>query len=222
MKRKHLILLISVILSSLTFLCHGADNVKWGAKLSVEGVFPTRLKSGENSFKLFHNGIGFSIGAVSDISLGSDLFVEPGLSFFYTKYKYDLTIMDDSFNQEVDPPLTKMGLQLPVMIGYQAHFTDRVGIRLYLGPQIRYAFAGKVGIKDPELRKENESLLLWDSNRRFELSWKAGIGVPIDNFMISVEADFGLTNITKTTTITGNTPWRMRENRVGGAITYFF
>ena len=222
MKRKSLILLISIIISAATFTSHADGKVRWGAKLSVEGVMPTKLKSGDSSFKMFHNGVGFTLGAVSHINFGREFFVEPGLSFFYSKYKYDLTIMDTPAKQEVDPPLTKMGMQLPVVVGYQANFTDMIGIRLYMGPQIRYAFAGKVGIKDPQLREENESLLLWDCNRRFELSWKAGIGVPIDNFMISAEADFGLTNLTKTTTITGDLPWRMREFRVGGAITYYF
>lgn len=222
MKRKSLILLISLVISALAFSSRADDKVRWGAKLSVEGVLPTKLKSGDSSFKLFHNGVGFTVGAVSHINIASEFFVEPGLSFFYSKYKYDITLMENLDKVEVNPPLTKMGVQLPVVLGYQANFTDMIGIRLYMGPQIRYAFAGKVGIKDPELREEYEPLLLWDCNRRFELSWKAGIGVPIDNFMISAEADFGLTNLTKTTTITGDHPWRMREFRVGGAFTYYF
>lgn len=222
MKRKRLILLISTIIPALSISSHAEDEVVWGAKLSVEGVLPTKLKSGDSSFKLFNNGAGFSIGAVSHINIASEFFVEPGLSFFYSKYNYDLTLMESLDKVEENPPLSKMGLQLPVVVGYQANFTDMIGIRFYMGPQIRYAFAGKVGIKDPELKKENESLLLWDSNRRFELSWKAGIGVPIERFMISAEADFGLTNLTKTTTLTGDLPWRMREFRVGGAITYYF
>lgn len=222
MKRIPVILLIAVILSVLPNSSKAGDKVTWGAKLSAEGVMPSKLKSGDSSFKLFHNGAGFSIGAVSHINIAREFFVEPGLSFFYSKYKYDLTIIDTPDKQEVNPSLSKMGLQLPILFGYQANFTDMIGIRLYMGPQLRYAFAGHVGINDPELRKENESLLLWDSNRRFELSWKAGIGVPINRFMISAEADFGLTNLSKTTTITGNLPWRMREIRIGGAITYYF
>ena len=222
MKRKSLILLISIIISAATFTNHADGKVRWGAKLSVEGVLPTKLKSGDSSFKLFHNGAGFSIGAVSHINIASEFFVEPSLSFFYSKYNYDLTLMESLDKVEENPSLSKMCLQLPVVVGYQANFTDMIGIRFYMGPQIRYAFAGKVGIKDPELRKDNESLLLWDSNRRFELSWKAGIGVPIERFMISAEADFGLTNLTKTTTLTDNRPYRMREFRVGGAITYYF
>lgn len=221
MKKLKFALLLSGLLLTTTAAEAKKDIVTWGAKLTVDAERPTKWHFKDHSFRMFHNGVGFTLGAVANFDLGHNMSLEPGLSFFYSKYNYDLVLGYES-NMEKDPPFTKIGFQLPVLFGYTFNFSDHFGLRLYTGPQVRWAFGGSIGIKDPQVKKDYETLLLWESNRRFDCSWKFGIGFPIYNFMISAEADLGMTNMAKGSTITGNNPWVQHENRIGAGVTYYF
>lgn len=226
MNRKFQLLITGLIICGVNFIASASDSNKvcWGIKVTGDAEFPSKWHGQYNSVKMFHNGSGFTIGGVSNIYIGKNFYFEPGVSFFYSNYKYDLVV---AYLTSENPKLTKYGLEVPTVFGYKIDFSDRIGLRIFTGPQIRYAFGGKIGIKDSQFEdsqsiEETKNLLLWDTNRRFDCSWKVGVGLPIDRFMISVEADFGLTNLYKTSTLMGSSKWRYRENRVGAGLTYYF
>lgn len=221
MVRKSLILLSGLLCTSLTYGKINDKRVNWGLKATVDAELPTKWHGEHNDIKMFNNGVGFTIGAISNISIAKNFYFEPGISFFLSQYRYDLIVADGKDKTE-NPMLSKYGIEIPTLFGYTIDFNDMIGLHIFTGPQIRYAFTGKVGLNSEEQKEENENLLLWDSNRRFDFSWKIGIGLPIQHFMISVEADFGITNLYKKGALTGHTNWNYRENRVGAGITYYF
>lgn len=220
MKLKSLICLLVAFTVTSQLHAGNPGDVSWGVKATVDAELPTKWHGKNNDWKMFHNGVGFTLGALSHIPLGRNFYVEPEVEFFMSQYRYDLVIMEDDRDNK-NPKLSKFGIGIPVVAGYNINFSQRFGMRIFTGPQIRYAFAGKVGVAR-QLKDEYEKLLLWDTNRRFDFSWKVGIGFAIDNFMISAEADFGISNLYRRSPVTDYSQWRYHENRVGGGVTYYF
>ena len=218
MKRKLKIFLIGLILCCFNFNIFSKDNnsVIWGIKAKIDAELPGKWHGNNNSVKIYNPGIGFTIGGFSNIYLGKNFYFEPGVSFFYSQYKYDLIIEIDALESYKDPKLYKIGLQVPLVFGYTIDFSDKFSMDIFTGPQFRYAFGGKVIIKDKAIEEQVKDVLdLWNVQRRFDCAWKVGIGFPIREFTVSLEADFGLTDLLKE-------GMSFRENRIGLGLTYYF
>lgn len=191
------------------------DQVLWGVKGSVDIEIPGKWRADHNSFSMYRPGAGFTIGPVCNIYLGKGFYFEPGVSLFYSEYRYkDLII--EAATPEVDPKNYKWGVQVPLVVGTTFEFTDKFVMNLYTGPQFRYAFAGGTEYKNRSLVSDlNGSLDLWNIQRRLDLSWKVGLGFPTPYFNIAVEGDVGLTNLLKDDV-------SFNEYRLGLGITYYF
>jgi len=165
---------------------------------------------------MFKPGCGFSVGWISQININNNYYFEPEISLFYSQYKYkDLVIKGDNDNpSEINPKLYKCGIQVPLVFGYMFKFPFHV----FTGPQIRYAFTGNVDIKNKTLIEGMEDDFdLWGRNgqRHFDCSWIIGVGLPIKDYGISLEADLGITDLLKG----GMT---FRENRLRLDFRYYF
>lgn len=214
---------IGAIITALVLCCfcpraaaQNDNDVIWGLKAAVDIELPGKWHGKNISVPMYSAGSGFQIGGVSNIYLGRGFYFEPGLSLFYTQYCYkDLVIMGaESEPVGKDPKLYKWGVELPLVFGYTFDFTERFSLNVYTGPQLRYAFAGKIvtkGIPD-ELTGDFD---LWAGQRRFDCSWKIGVGFPINNINFAIEADLGVTDLHK-----GQVSFR--EHRLGAALTYYF
>lgn len=213
------ILLSTLALSLGAVIGYAQDNsVLWGLKASVNAEIPSKWHNDGHSVTMYRPGYGFTVGGVSNIYLGKNFYFEPGLSLAYTKYRFkDLEITgSEGIVVETDPDIYKWSLQIPMVFGYAIDLTDSFALNVFTGPQIRYAFAGKIDFKSENIADEaDEYVSLWNGHRRFDLSWKVGVGVPVDNFVVSVEADLGITDLLKN-------DFSFRENRVGLGLTYFF
>lgn len=189
--------------------------ILWGIKASVDAELPGKWRGERVSHTMFHPGYGFNIGAVANIYIARNFYFEPGISLFHSDYKYkDLIILGDPNTGEsaaTDPHVNKWGIQVPLMFGYSFTFPMNV----YTGPQIRYAFAGEIDVERDKITGVETEFDLWRGQRRFDLSWKIGVGFPVNNFNIAFEADIGITDLMK-----GDMSFR--ENRVGLAVTYYF
>lgn len=218
MSRKLLNLIIGIILCCVNFNILADDNnrVLWGLKASVDAELPGKWRGNDASVKMYKPGVGFTIGGVSNIYLGKNFYFEPGFSFFYSQYKYDLIIGGETLNDYKDPKLYKLGLEIPLVVGYTIDFSDKFAMDVFTGPQLRYALGGETVIKDEKVKEEvGDFFDLWSIQRRFDLSWKLGIGFPVKDIFVSVEADFGLTDLLKE-------HMSFRENRLGLGLTYYF
>ncbi|MDE6295734.1 MAG: PorT family protein [Muribaculaceae bacterium] len=216
---KRTILLSALLLIFATFPAIAQKNiVSWGIKASIDAELSTKWHGKGGSITMYRPGVGFSIGGVSNIYLGKSFYFEPSLSIAYSQYRYkDVGFADaDGLTWEWDPKIYKWNLQLPLIVGYSIDISDSFALNIFTGPQLRYAFAGKIVFKNKEIAEaNNEYSDLWMEQRRFDLSWKIGLGVPVNNFVISLEADLGITDLIKSEVA-------FRENRLGLGITYYF
>lgn len=206
--------MIALLTGALDCVAAGDDNrVMWGLKASVDSELPGKWHTGGDAVTMYSPGVGFSAGVVGNIWLGSNFYFEPGLALTYSQYRYkDLIIMDGQSKLSEDPKISKWGIQLPLAVGYECDFSDNFALDFFTGPQIRYALSGKV---DAGIIYDEYLMNLWNGQRRFDLSWKIGVGVPISNFIVSLEADLGITDLLKN-------DFTFRENRVGLGLTYYF
>lgn len=218
MARKLRIFIIGVILCSfnLNVIANDKNKVIWGLKATVDLELPGKWHADNNSVKMYNPGAGFTIGGVSNIYLGKNFYFEPGVSFFYSQYRCDYSIGTDLVNMVKNPKLYKLGIQVPLVFGYTIDFSDKIVMDVFTGPQLRYALGGEIVIKNQEIKEQFGSTVdLWEAQRRFDCSWKIGIGFPMNQFTLSLEADLGITNLLKHEI-------NFRENRLGLGFTYYF
>ena len=220
--KRHRIISIAALLAcciSGTVNASNHNDVIWGIKASADIELPGKWHGENNSVTMFRPGYGFSAGVVSNIYLGKNFYFEPGVALFYSRYEYkDLTISNGDNAEEHDPGLYKLGVEVPLLFGYTFGFSDQFAMNLFTGPQLRYSFAGEIEIENSSLIEDMESGFdLWGINgqRRFDCSWKIGLGFPVSNFNISFEADFGISDLLK-----GD--MKFREHRLGLGLTYYF
>lgn len=192
----------------------------WGLKVSVDAELPGKWHGDHVSWKMYRPGCGFTAGGVCNIYLPRNFYFEPGLALSYSQYRYkDLVILDhNGWEGERDPKLYKWGIQVPLIFGYAFDFSGRGGMNIFTGPQLRYAFDGKIAVSDEGLLDAMEAYTdTWNLNgqRRLDCSWKIGVGFPVDNLNISLEADLGISDLLKG-------EMRFRESRIGLGITYYF
>lgn len=218
MKKKIIIAMMGLTFGGLFHHASAGERVDWGLKLAMDAELPGKWKGDQVGVTMYRPGYGVNIGAVANIVLPKGFYFEPGVSIFYSCYRYkDLVITDaDGSVSESDPKQTKWGIQIPLLIGYEIDISDRFGLDVYTGPQMRYAFAGNIAINSKALKEElADSFNLWEMQRRFDFSWKIGIGLPLkNNCVLSLEADLGLTDLLKN-------DMTFRENRIGIGFTKF-
>ena len=192
------------------------NKVLWGLKATVDVEIPGKWRWENSSVTMYKPGAGFTIGGVSNIYLGKNFYFEPGVSFFYSQYRCDYSIGTDLVNMIKNPKIYKLGIEVPVIFGYTIDFSEKFAMDVFTGPQLRYALGGEMVIKDQEIKEDfGDTVDLWEIQRRFDCSWKIGIGFPMNKFTLSLEADIGITNLLKHEI-------SFRENRIGLGITYYF
>lgn len=218
MKRTFIILLLTAVFCvSEAFGQTENSLLTCGVKAKVDVEIPGKWKNNDVSLTMYRPGYGFTAGAVCNIDLGSNVYLEPGLTLFYEDYSYkDLIIMNESGEAvQKDPGLYKLGFRIPVVVGSVFPINERAGFSIFTGPVLSYAFAGKIDI-DSDVDSDLDGLDLFRGQRRFDCAWKIGVGCPIDNYMISLEAEFGITDLLKAKDMS------FRENRVSLGFTYYF
>lgn len=197
-----------------------ARKVVWGLKANLNAELPSKWHNGKNSEKMFNSGFGASIGGLANIWLGKNFYFEPELALFYEGYSYDnmQTVAPNSPSVNAGPNIYKLGLRMPLVVGYFINISDTWGLSVFTGPQLSYAFYGKAVTQNEEVKKNENLMSVFKgayAQRRFDLGWKVGVGFPVEHFLISLEADLGITDMLRHS-------WTMRENRVSLGISYYF
>ena len=191
----------------------------WGIKAALDINLPGKYHSAAGSVTMFRHGFGGTLGAVYNIYLGHNFYLEPGASLFYDTYSYKGIVFGsyEGLPGESDPGLYKFGIRIPVVAGYSFNVTDRFAMSVFTGPELSYALAGDIKFKDREALDLND-LHLFGKNgpqRRADCAWKVGVGFPMDGWFVSVEGAFGLTNLNRLGTT-------FHENRCTIALSRYF
>lgn len=196
-------------------------TVIWGIKGNIGATLPYAnwMRDGEKQ-RMFNSGFGASLGAIANIYLGRNFYFEPELALSYEGYTYDnfVQVAPNSPSVNGGPNIHKLGVNLPLLFGYFINISDTWGLDVFTGPELGCTFYGTARTQN-EAIKENYNLMNVFkgeyAQNRVGLGWKVGIGFPVNNFLISVEGDFGITDMMKE-------HYTLRENSVSLGITYYF
>ncbi len=211
--KKILIALVTLI-SAVSSFAQGDNG--WGIRAAFDINIPSKLSIDRTKVDEFRTGYGVTFGAVYSHWLNGSVFLEPGLSLFYDSYSFQ-DIQVDVHKVAKGPSLYKLGARIPLVIGYTYYLVDSFPMRVYTGPELSCAFAGKVNVKDKAL----EGIIDTDPfgkngiMNRVDCAWKIGLGVDFDIASICVEAAMGMTDIYKG-------PMKCRDNRVAISLTHYF
>lgn len=223
MKKTLISLLLTVFALGTNCMAQTEDfthPVIWGIKGNLGAELPSRWRADGNSQKMYNSGFGASIGGLANIYLGKHFYFEPELALFYEGYSYNdiRMVAPNSPSVNVGPDIHKLGVRVPLNFGYFINISDTWGIAVFTGPELNCAFWGNSKATSDEVKGDYDYTHLYSgkyAQRRCDLAWNVGVGFPVRNFMISLEADFGITDILKN-------EFTCRENRVGLGITYYF
>lgn len=189
----------------------------WGIKAAFDFNIPGNWHNDGSSIKMFDHGYGATFGAVCNIYLGHGFYFEPGLSFFYDSYAYNDLIIPNEDTVVESPSIFKAGLRVPLVAGYAFDITENLSMVVFTGPELSYAFAGKIRLpNDGNWDDFDDSLFGRNGQRRVDLAWKFGFGVPFsDSWLLSLDASIGVTDL-----LPG--PTSFRDNRVCLSVTRYF
>ncbi|MDE6683020.1 MAG: PorT family protein [Muribaculaceae bacterium] len=193
----------------------------WGVRVGYDWSLPGKWDTPVgDDIDLFKSGPGVSISGIYNLPVIANLFFEPGLTFYYDQYAYkDLLITNEQGGIiDKDPKVIKYGLRIPLVFGYRFDFSDRFSISLFTGPQIGYAFSGKIKFKNKDKMEEPlpEELFGDYGQRRFNIDWNIGSSFEVDyHWQFSIIGSLGLNDIQKNSI-------NFKENRVTFALGYNF
>ena len=210
-------LLISVLCAQGQIIENGEHNPTWGVRATFDVNLPGHVHSNIFNDKMFRAGTGGTLGAVCNIYLGHKFYLEPSVSIFYDTYSYNNFIAEENGYQETDPLVYKIGIRIPIVVGYSFRVNDKLSIAPFTGPEFSYAFAGDIRFHDKD-RLELEGNLLFGnigSQRRAECGWKIGLAFFYDMWSFNIDASIGMTNLMKNGTT-------FRENRGSVSVTRYF
>ena len=187
---------LSLILVFLATLPAMADGL-WGVKASFDINKPGKWKVGGTSTTLYTSGLGFSVGGVYSHYFNDNLFLEPSLSVFYDTYGCDF-IMGEGMDNDYSPGIYKVGLRVPLVLGYTFDITDDFAVSVFTGPELNYAFAGDYKWRDKQMQEDADMHLFGKEPgmmRRLSCSWKGGVGFPFSDWRVDFEAIVGVSDI---------------------------
>jgi len=190
----------------------------FGIKVAFDVNIPGKWHNDNGSVKMYNHGYGFTLGGVYNVYLGKGFYIEPGVSLFYDRYSFDdlHIINNDGTIVDNNPTVYKIGLRVPVTVGYVFTLTDRFSMSVYTGPELNYSFAGKYIVKHKDSINTDFPSNPFDGQRRVDCAWRIGLGFPINSFLIGIDASIGMTNLLKNPDIS------FRENRATVGVTYYF
>ena len=210
---KRLLTLTFGVVSALGSLAQTAslDNSEnrpyLGARLSIDASIPTDVKFavGNGSYKsgLYGTGGGVSIGAVYNIPVVANLFVEPGLDLYYHTNSINVgnAIGDDQDNKDFrNRSLRKFGMRIPIQIGYRYDFDSNMSASVFTGPVLDVGFSNDYYLTTREIDgvKFHNSGSMYDTMHRVNFSWRFGVGISfLKNYYVGLSGDIGMVNMLK-------------------------
>jgi len=191
------------------------DNKPYlGVRIGLDVSCPGKLKAGNIGVDFFDNGAGLEFGAVYNYPLVANLYIEPGLKFFYDTYSAsDIETSDYNF---VDASVRKFGMRIPVMAGYHFDFTPDIKVSVFTGPEMEIGLYGKEVDKMGRVEVSADPYAKNGFLHRVNLLWNIGAGVSYRQYYVSIGGGIGMLNMTKNSTV------KFHENRVTIGLGYNF
>lgn len=192
-----------------------ANKPYFGLRLGVDITCPGEVSADGVGVSVFDNGPGVEFGGIYNIPLGTTrLYLEPGLKLYYDQYSGKKKIVHASgIDSET---IKKIGVRIPVNLGYRFRLTNDINLDIYTGPQFEIGFSAKDCVKAKGL-SISESLYGDDGGmRRFDVLWSFGIGLSYQKFYFGLNENAGLVNMLT------DSDGTFHENYVNFSIGYNF
>lgn len=212
------IILLAAVAAKAQIVENGEGNPIWGVKAAFDTNLPGKVHSNVFNEKMFRAGTGGAVGAVCNIYLGKNFYLEPGLSLYYDTYSYkDLIIAGEDLYEEYNPTVYKAGLRLPIVVGYSIGISDQLSIAPFTGPELSYAFAGDIKIHDKDRIDANDVSLFGNPGyqRHVDCGWKIGLAFFSGMWSFNIDGTIGMTNLM-------TNGMKFRESRGTVSITRYF
>ena len=220
-------LLTTIALSALALSANAQDKIfnnpdneaYWGVRVAGEITCPGDITYGGIGLDAFKNGGGIEFGAIYNVPVVANFYVEPGLKLYYNTYSANQSFMGDSYDDDMfdDVSMRKFGMRIPVMAGYHFDFTDNVKVSVFTGPELEVGFSAKEHVKagsysvSESVYGENGDL------NRVDLSWGVGAGVTYRKLYIGVSGTVGMLNM-----LNDGGGMKFHENRASITLGYNF
>lgn len=227
-----------IILSAiLTLLAAGASAQSYivdnpgnrsyfGIRASGEITCPGKFDVQGNKIEALKKGGGFEVGAIYQVPVVANFYVEPGLSFYYnaTGVK-NASIGDLDLNVWEHNSFRKAGFRVPVMLGYHFDFTPQVNLAVFTGPELDVGLSNDwyFTSKESALGQIHHAPSLYGDNvgaekmNRVGCNWKFGVGFNfLQNYYVGVSGAVGLCDMAKSDNV------KFHENRVDITLGYNF
>lgn len=179
---KKLVAIISLVLVSLSSLAQTNKNNMTFVRIGASSNFYSSVHDGvEHKLKNERNGtIGFfaEFGGRQTIGTGN-LFIEEAMGFVCSYLPFP-EYYTPSFNERLVSSVVKVheyGFNTSVKLGYNLILKEKLNLDFFVGPEARYL------IKYKESKEDSDIPL-----RKFNLRWKAGVGLNINNTNINLSA----------------------------------
>lgn len=231
MKRINLCILLAII--SLTAVAQNvepytldnpANRVRAGIRAGWEYSMPGALYLDMMPIKTFLPGHGVSLGGFAHIPMWHNLYIEPGVSFYYNTYDYDSIMIygtDDDGNDTIEyinPEVRKVGFHIPIPVGFHFDLWENASVGVNTGPQVQLGIKNTVSINSKYLGMTDIKKDHYGSNgdyRRFDLAWLMGITGRVRNWRLDITLAIGLLDLHKG-------PYNFHEYRATAALCFLF
>lgn len=192
------------------------DNHSYlGIRAGLDIACPGDVKSNGIGIDGYDNGAGFHVGAVYNLPVVANFYVEPGLSLYYNTYSINKDILEAANMSSAS--IRKFGFRIPVMAGYHFDFTPDIRLHVFTGPEFEIGCTAKAHFKSGGI-SESESVYGDDGGlKRFNCLWDFGVALSYQKFQIGFTGGIGMVNMIK-----DEPDVTFHENRVSISLGYNF
>lgn len=221
---KLIVALMLVMAAALTVtaqntLVNNPDNKAYfGIRAGGEVTCPGKISIDGVGIDILRNGGGAELGAIYNIPLVANLYVEPGVKLFYNTYSLEKNLLGYIQDDIIFDGLTlkKFGLRIPVMAGYHLDFTDDIKVSLFTGPVLEVGLAANGYIKGKNIDLSHSLYGAEGGLNRVDLLWGLGAGISYQQLYFGVNGGIGMLNMLR------DSDWTFHENVVTFSVGYNF
>lgn len=200
-------------------IVNNPDNKAYlGIRVGGEVTCPGDITVQNVGISAFKNGGGVEFGAIYNVPVAANFYIEPGLKFFYNSYSLKddfVSAIEDDINYD-SVSIKKFGMRIPVMAGYHFDFTQDFKVSLFTGPELEIGFTGKEYVKGRNIEVSESIYGDEGGMNRVNLLWGIGAGFSYQHFYFGINGGIGMLNMLNESYV------KFHENRVTFSVGYNF
>lgn len=200
-------------------ILNNPDNKPYfGIRVGGDITCPGKISAENVGVSVFSNGGGVEFGAIYNVPVVANFYIEPGLKLYYDTYSlkkdWRAAIEDDIVLNSVS--VKKFGMRIPVMAGYHFDFTEDIKVSVFTGPEFEIGFSGKEYVKGHNIDTSGSVYGDDGGMSRLNVLWGIGAGVAYRHFYFGVNGALGMVNMLK------DSDAKFHENRITFSVGYNF